>query len=162
MNYADPIKKLIEQRIEKVNTISPGVIRKVDLARWRANVQLKYTIQGVTLNLTDVPIALQNWKTGALHIAPTVGDVVLVGFSKYEIQKQLRNRDIVPVNELVLHNLAHAVILGGIHVESDTVPDLQAGEILISHKSGSYIKFTEDGYIDIGTPQKIRMEKVSS
>lgn len=152
MNYAEPIKTLIEQRIQKVNTLSVGVLKKVDLARWRADVQLKYTIQGVPLNLTDVPIALQSFKTGALHIAPTAGDVVLVGFSKYEIQKQLRNRDIVPVNELVLHNLAHAVILGGIHTESDTVPTLQAGEILISHKSGTYLKFCENGDLETNAP----------
>lgn len=162
MNYAEPIRKMIEQRIEKVNTLSVGVLKKIDLARWRADVQLKYTVQGVPLNLTDVPIALPAWKTGALHIAPTAGDVVLVGFSKYEIQKQLRNRDIVPVNELVLHNLQHAVVLGGIHTESDTVPAVQAGEILISHRSGSYIRFTEEGDIQIGAKGEIQMDKVIS
>jgi hypothetical protein len=148
VSVRDQVVGLIEDRIQKVNTLAMAVITKVDLARWQADIRLKHKIQDVTLDLTAVPIALQSYGTGAIHIAPAIGDVVLVGFSKHEIRKQLRNRDVVAVNELVLHNLNHAVIISGIHAESDTVPAVAAGEILISHKTGAYLKFKNDGSME--------------
>ena len=157
MSISQKITDLIESRIEKVNTLALGKITKVDLTRWRANVRIKNKIQDNEIELVNVPIALQAFGTGAIHIAPAVGDIVVVGFSKHEIQKQLGNRDIIPVNELVLHNLNHAVILSGIHTESDTVPAVAAGEILISHKSGSYILFKNNGAIEINSPVEVNV-----
>ncbi len=158
MNYAEPVLKLVAQRLASINTLALGRITKVNLATWRVSVRLKNKIQDNEIELVNVPIALQAFGTGALHIAPTVGDIVTVGFSKYEIQKQLRNRDIVPVNELVQHNLNHAVVLSGIYTESDTVPAVAAGEILISHKSGSSIRFKTNGDIEI-TASHIKLVK---
>ena len=159
MSISEKITGLIASRIEKVNTLALGRITKVNLATWRVSVRLKHKIQDNEIELVNVPIALQAFGTGALHIAPTVGDIVTVGFSKYEIQKQLRNRDIITVNELVQHNLNHAVILSGIHTESDTVPAVVAGEILISHKSGSSIRFKENGDVEI-TASNIKLVKM--
>jgi len=152
MNYSQSIVELINRRIEKVNTLALGRITKVDLATWRVSVRLKHKIQDNELELVNVPIAVQAFGAGALHIAPAVGDIVVVGFSKYELQKQLRNRDIVAVNELVQHNLNHAVILSGIHTESDTVPAVAVDEIVISHKSGTYLKFCANGDLETNAP----------
>jgi len=152
MSVASKITDLIESRIEKVNTLALGKITKVDLATWRVSVRLKNKIQDNELELVNVPIALQAFGAGALHIAPAVGDIVLVGFSKYELQKQLRNRDIVAVNELVQHNLNHAIVLSGVHTESDTVPAVATNEIVITHKSGTYFKFCANGDLETNAP----------
>lgn len=152
MNFADPVKSIIEQRVAKVNTIAIGKITKVNLAAWRADVRLKSKIQDCEIEIANVPIGLQTFAAGAVHIAPAVDDVVIVGFSKHELQKQLKNRDVVTVNELVLHNVNHAIILTGVHVETDAIPAVAAGEILIGHRSGSFIKFHNDGRIELHTP----------
>jgi phage baseplate assembly protein gpV len=152
MSVASKITGLIESRIEKVNTFALGKITKVDLATWCVSIRLKNKIQDNEIELVNVPIALQAFGAGALHIAPAVGDIVLVGFSKYELQKQLRNRDIVAVNELVQHNLNHAIVLSGVHTESDTVPAVAANEIVITHKSGTYLKFCANGDLETNAP----------
>ena len=160
MNFAEPVRKLIDERLASVNSVAVGVITKVNLVAWRADVRLKSKIQDCEIELANVPIGLQSFAAGAVHIAPAVGDVVIVGFSKHELQKQLRNRDVVAVNELVLHNINHAIILTGVYVETDAIPAVAAGEILIRHKSGSSIKFSANGEIEIYAT-KIRMRKRS-
>lgn len=152
VNYTDGIAEYIGRQVAKINTLAIGKITKVDLITWRADVRLKAKVGDQEIEIANVPIALQKFGAGAVHIAPTVGDIVLIGFSTREVKKQLRNRDIVAVNELVLHNVNHAIILSGIYVDSDTVQPISAGEMLISHKSGSYLKFKVDGGIEIYSP----------
>ncbi|PKG31386.1 hypothetical protein, partial [Methanoregula sp.] len=139
MNYTQCMAELIERRLSKINTLAIGTLTKVDLSKWRADVRLKTKIQGQNIEIANVPIALQMFSAGSLQIAPAVGDVVIIGVSKHEIQKQLRNRDLVEANEQVLYNINHAVILSGAYVESDAVPSVAANEILILHSSGSSI-----------------------
>lgn len=149
MNYTQGISELIDRKIANINAVVVGVITKIDLSKWRADVRLKAEIQGQKVEIANVPIALQMFAAGSLQIAPAAGDVVIVGISKHEIQKQLRNREIVQVNEQVLHNINHAVILSGVFVESDAVPAVAANEILIQHRSGSSIRFKANGDLDI-------------
>jgi len=147
--YAELVRSLIEPHIEKLNTLAIGKITSVDLATWRANVVLKSRIDGVLVELQNVPIAVQSFTAGSLHIAPAVGDIVLVGFSKYEVQSLLGDKEIQDVNQRILHNLNHAIIISGIHTMVDTIPAISANEILIQHKTGSYLKFKSDGSIEI-------------
>jgi hypothetical protein len=158
--YAELIKTLIDSRIEKVNTLAIGKITSIDLNTWRANVLLKSKIQDATIELRNVPIAVQGFGAGSIHIAPAVNDVVVVGFSKYEMQTQLGDKDLCDVNERILHNLNHAIILSGVHTEVDSIPEVAADEILIKHKSGSYLKFLADGSIELKTA-KFRVKKLS-
>jgi len=160
-NYAELIKTLIDSRIEKVNTLAVGKITSIDLNTWRANVLLKSKIQDSTIELQNVPIAVQGFGAGSIHIAPAVNDVVIVGFSKYELQVQLGDNDPCVVNERILHNLNHAIILSGVHTEVDSIPVVAADEILIEHKSGSYLKFKSDGSIEIKTTGINILEKTS-
>ncbi len=149
MNYSQGMVELIERRLSKINTLAIGTLTKVDLSKWRADVRLKTMIQGQRVEIANVPIALQMFAAGSLQIAPAAGDVVIIGTSKHEVQKQLRNREIIEANEQVLYNINHAVILSGVYVESDAVPTVAANEILLSHKSGSFIKFHSSGKIEI-------------
>lgn len=160
MSIAGKITDLIDARIAKINTISIGIVTKVDLETWRVSVRLKSRVQDTEIELLNVPVALQGYGAGAVLIAPAVGDIVVIGFSKHEIQKSLRNRDVVAVNDLVLHNANHAIVLSGVYAESDTVPAVTAGEILIRHASGSSIRFRANGDIDI-TGSHINLVKKS-
>jgi len=149
VSIAEKISDLIDRRIARVNTLSIAVVTKVDLGTWRVSVRLKHKIQDNEIELQNVPLALPAYGAGAVLIAPAVGDIVVVGFSKHELQKQLRNRDIVTANELVLHNANHAIVLAGAYAESDTVPTVAEGEMLLQHKSGSSIMFRANGDIEI-------------
>ena len=157
MNFAEPVSNLIEDRLEKINTLAVGVITKIDLSKWRADVRLKSMIDGQAVELANIPIALQMFAAGSLTIAPAVNDVVIVGFSKHEVQKQLKNREVVEVNERVLHNLNHAIIMSGVYVESDAVPTVAANEILIRHKTGSFIRFYASGKIEIHSDVEVEV-----
>jgi hypothetical protein len=147
--YAELVNGLIEQRVKKINTLALGKLTSVDLATWKADVLLKSKIQGEVIELQAVPIAVQNFAAGSIHIAPAVGDVVIVGYAKHEVQALLGDKEVQDVNERILHNLNHALIIGGIHTAVDIIPEISSNEILIRHKSGSYLKFKADGSIEI-------------
>jgi len=146
---AKKIAGMIEERIARVNTISPGKITEVHLDDWTVNVRLKHKVRGQEVEIFNVPVAPQSFGAGSLLIAPAVGDVVLVGFSKYELHEQLKNRDIVAVNELVKFNINHAIVLAGITTQTDSVPAVGSGEILLQHHSGAYLKIKDDGSMEL-------------
>lgn len=157
MNYTQNIAELIDRRVAKINALAVGVISKVHLSKWQADVRLKSKIDGQAVELANIPIALQMFAAGSLQIAPAVDDVVIVGFSKHEVQKQLKNREVVEVNERVLHNLNHAIIMSGVYVESDAVPTVAANEILLQHKTGSFIRFYASGKIEIHSDVEVEV-----
>ena len=145
----EKIKKLIDVKLDNINTVALGIITQVDNSKLRCNVKLKHKIQGQEIELFDVPIALQKFNDCVIAIAPKEGDIVLVAFSKYELEEQLKNRDPVDVNELLKFNINNAVVIAGIYTLVDSVPMINQDEILILHKSGNYIKFQQDGKIII-------------
>jgi len=146
---ADKIHKMIDDILEDVETVSLGIITSVDLAKLRCNVKLKHKIRRQEIELFDVPIAFPKFNDCVIAIAPKEGDVVLVVFSKYELEEQLKNREPVDVNELFKFNINNAIVIAGIYTLVDSVPAVNQDEILILHKSGNYIKFQQDGKIII-------------
>ena len=145
----DKISKLIDVKLDNINTVALGIITSVDLTKFRCNVKLKHKIQGQEIELFDVPIALPKFNDCVIAIAPKEGDVVLVVFSKYELEEQLKNREPVDVNELLRFNINNAIIIAGVYTQVDSIPSISQDEILILHKSGNYIKFQQDGKIII-------------
>lgn len=143
------IKKLIDVKLDNINTVALGIITQVDLSKMRCNVKLKHKIQGQEIELFDVPIAFLKFNDCSIIIAPKEGDVVLVVFSKYELEEQLKNKDAVDVNELLKFNLNNAIIFCGLFTLVDSIPSIGKDEILIQHKSKNYIKFQQDGKIII-------------
>ena len=141
----DSLIKLVESKIDEVNTAALGKITKVDLSKLRCNVKLKHRIQGNEIELFDVPVAVPKFHDSSIIVAPKEGDIVLVVFSKYELEEQLKNKDIVDVNELLKFNINNAVILFGIYTMVDEIPsELDEEVILIRHKSGNYILLDKD------------------
>ena len=146
---AEKIHKLIDEILEDVETVALGIITQVNLSKLRCNVKLKHKIRGQEIELFDVPIAFPKFNDCSVIIAPKEGDVVLVVFSKYELEEQLKNREPVDVNELLKFNINNAIVIAGIYTLVDSIPSISQDEILILHKSGNYIKFQQDGKIII-------------
>jgi len=145
----EQIRKLIDIKLDNLNTVSLGVITQVDLSKLRCNVKLKHKIQGNEIELFDVPIAVQKFADSSIIVAPKEGDVVIVLFSKYELEEQLKNKEVVDVNELLKFNINDAIVIAGIYTMVDQIPQLNQDEIIIQHSSGNYIKFQQDGKIVI-------------
>ena len=154
----DKISQLIDIKLDNINTVALGIITSVDLTKLRCNVKLKHKIQGQEIELFDVPIAFPKFNDCSVIIAPKEGDVVLVVFSKYELEEQLKNREPVDVNELLKFNINNAIAIAGIYTLVDSVPAVNQDEILIQHKSGHEIKLNLDEIIikhSSGTQVKI-------
>ena len=146
---ADKIRKLIEEELEDVETVALGIITQVDLQKPRCNVKLKHKIKGQEIELFDVPIVFPKFHGSSIIFAPHEGDVVLVVFSKYELEEQLKNRETVAVNEIFRFNVNNAIVIAGVYTLVDKIPPIQEDEILIWHRTGAYIKFKADGSIEI-------------
>jgi len=141
----DSLIKLVESKIDEINTVALGKITKVDLSKLRCNVKLKHKIQGNEIELFDVPVAVPKFHDSMIIVAPKEGDIVLVVFSKYELEEQLKNKDIVDVNELLKFNINNAIVIAGIYTAVDSIPEeLDEECILIKHESGSYFKFDHE------------------
>jgi hypothetical protein len=145
----EKIIRLIDSKLDEINTLALGKITQIDLSKLRCNVKLKHRIQGQEIELFDLPIAVPKFADSSITIAPAEGDICLVVFSKYELEEQLKNKDIVAVNEILQFNTNHAVVLTGIFTLVDQIPQINKDEILIWHKTGAYLKFKEDGSLEI-------------
>lgn len=120
----EKIIKLIDEKLSRLNTVALGIITSVDLSKMRCNVKLKHKIQGQEIELFDVPIACLKSTDKLIYVPVKEGDVVIVLFSKYELEEQLKNKQPVDVNELLKFNINNAIIFGGIFTLADAIPDL--------------------------------------
>ncbi|WP_290597031.1 MULTISPECIES: hypothetical protein [unclassified Archaeoglobus] len=149
----DELLKILDERIERklarMNTAALGVVTQVDLQKFRCNVKLKNKVHGKEVELFEVPIAVQKFGSGSVIVAPSEGDVVVIIFSKHELEEQLKNNEIVQVNEILRFGINNAIVIAGIHTLVDPIPQINQDEILIQHKSGNYIKFQQDGRVVI-------------
>jgi len=146
----DRIGQLIDKKLEGINTVALGIITQVDLPKMRCNVKLKHKIQGNEIELFDVPVAVPKFHDSCIILAPKEGDIVLVLFSKYELEEQLKNKQAVAVNELLKFNINNAIVVAGMFTLVDTVPaELDEESVLIKHKQGSYVKIDSQGNIEV-------------
>ncbi|MDD4255725.1 MAG: hypothetical protein PHP59_10185 [Methanofollis sp.] len=142
---AQALTTLIDGKIARLNTLDPAIVTGVDLDAWTVNVRLKHRRRGREITLSAVPVAPQRFGAGALWIAPAVGDIVLVAYSHYDLKKQLKNLDIVDVNEEIAFHLAHALVIAGLVPRTADVPAVPAGGILLQHQSGAGIEIDAAG-----------------
>lgn len=131
----DELLKIIDERIEaklnRLNTVALGIVTQVDNSKLRCNVKLKHKIQGNEIELFDVPIACLKSSVGTIYIPLQEGDVVLVLFSKYELEEQLKDKQAVAVNELLKFNINNAMVFCGVFTLADSIPSLQPNKINI-------------------------------
>ena len=145
---ADQIARLINSRIARIRTIDIGTISAVT-AHDRANVKIKHLVAGQVREHLDVAILPHGGAAGRIYTYPEVGDTVLIGYLQHEPGPQMEQRGIITeINEQAQY--LRPVILGTLPTTDD--PPRQtpaAGETLITHASGSYIRFRADGSIII-------------
>ncbi|AIY89883.1 Gp138 family membrane-puncturing spike protein [Geoglobus acetivorans] len=127
----DKLLRLIDAKLDNINTVALGIVTQVDNSRLRCNVKLKHKIQGNEIELFDVPIACLRSSVGTIYVPLREGDVVLVLFSKYELEEQLKNRDTVAVNELLRFNINDALVFGGLFTLADSIPSINPDRINI-------------------------------
>ncbi len=127
----EQIRKLVDIKLDNLNTVCLGKITQVDLTRLRCNVKLKHKIQGNEIELFDVPIACLKSSVGVIFVPPEEGDIVLILFSKYELEEQLKNKEVVDVNELLKFNLNNAIVFSGVFTLADSIPSIKPDKINI-------------------------------
>jgi len=155
----ETITELIEARIGQINTLDLGTVIAVNSDKMLVDVKLKHSVDDTEVILREVPIMYPQLGDSAVIILPTIGAVVLVGYTRYERGRQLKQAGVVKVNPLVQRQLTHALVLGGIGLVPSTLPTplAAAGEILIKHKSGSYIWFKDNGAIEIKSDVEVNV-----
>lgn len=149
MNLGQAILNAATRAVDRVNTCRVGVLSQVDLPRLRCNVLLKGLLQGQQVELFEVPIAVQAYHGSVLIVAPKVGDVVLVTFTKQDLERQLKTRDVVPVNERHQFSINNAVVIAGLYTLADTPPTVGEDEVLLHHASGTEYRIRQTGDIEI-------------
>ena len=127
----DKLLRLIDAKLDNINTVALGIVTQVDNSRLRCNAKLKHKVQGNEVELFDVPIACLRSSVGMIYVPLREGDVVLVLFSKYELEEQLKNRDTVAVNELLRFNINDALVFGGVFTLADSIPSINPDRINI-------------------------------
>lgn len=142
MSIVDKIKKLINEKLNEVNTFDLGKVTAIDNLKLQYNVKLKHKIGDNEIELFNVPLAPFMFNAGMILIALDIDDIVGIAFSKYEIKQQLKNKDIVDINEILKFDINNAIIVSGTFTDVDEIPsEFEDGAILIKHNSGNYIKF---------------------
>ncbi len=125
----DRIEKLIDKKLEGINTVALGIITQVDHSKLRCNVKLKHKIRGQEIELFDVPIACLKSSVGTIYIPLKEGDVVLVLFSKNQLEEQLKNKQAVAVNEMLKFNINNAIVFGGVFTLAESIPEINPNRI---------------------------------
>lgn len=164
MTIAEQVGNLIDKRIRRINTLDFALVVATHPEALRVDVVLKHkTSEQVDVVLKNVPVMASWFGQSGLFIAPDVGDTVLVGYSKYERERQVTGTNQVQVDPLTLHNLNNAVVLAGAPIPGvGLLPtDLAPGEIALLHRSGSYLKFEENGDLEIKASHIKMVQKTS-
>lgn len=145
---ADQIARLINSRVARIRTIDIGTISSVT-AYDHVNVKIKHLVAGQVIEHLDVPVIPHGGACGRIYTHPAVGDTVLIGYLQHEPGPQLEQRStITEINEQAQY--LRPAILATIPTADDPPQQTPAaGETLITHASGSYIRFRADGTITI-------------
>jgi len=159
------IKKYVNLRFNTLETSEVVIVESVDYTTWTCSVRpkAKMNMYGNTVDapiIMNVPIAVQKTGDSVILMPVKVGDVCLCVFSKYALDNILIDKSTNRVKIPRTFDVNDCILIGGLYTEIDTVPTISEGEMLIHHKSGSYIKFDLDGKLYIHA-KKIYMTESS-
>ena len=154
MDIVGLIKKHISKRLNSLETVQVVTVESVDYTSMRCSVRpkTKATISGTAKDrpiILNVPIAFQKSGDSVILLPPTVGDVGVVIFSKFALDHLLINPDTVEITIPRTFSINDAMYVGGLYLDTDTLPTIAEGEMLLHHHSGTEIRFTNDGKIYI-------------
>jgi hypothetical protein len=150
-SIAEKVALLVDQRLGRINTILIGSVTKVT-SPFLVDVKLSHQVGTASPQLLNVPVLHPKFGGSSIVICPAVGDMVLVGITKHDRDPLLTGKTNVPVNQYTSFSINNAVVLSGTFTSSSTPPSMVAGEILLQHATGSFIRFHSDGSIEIHSP----------
>lgn len=154
----EQIVYLIDKKINALNTVDIALVTEVHADQWTVDVRLKHTIDDAEIQIKNVPILHTRFGESMIVMLPLKGSVVLLAYTKYESARQLENDEVRTVNPLSKHQFSNAIVIGGLFTAAETIPHVVAeGEVLIHHKSGSYIWFKDSGAIEINSPVEVNV-----
>jgi hypothetical protein len=160
MKVTELIENGIEKRMEAIWTAIPAIVVKIDLATMHCDVRPKMKVTNPQTEqleelpiLQGVPISFQKGAGSVLLMPPEVGDVILVLFSKYALDNMLKDKQTVDHDDVRRFSIDDCVIVSGLYTSIDTIPALSTGEMGLFHKSGSCIKFSASGNIELKAPR---------
>lgn len=152
----DMIDKIVDLEIEQINTMIPGKIHKFYHERMRADVIIlaKQKLEGEEVEIPiilECPVIFPRVRDFYIRVPYKPGDVVYVGFSKHALDELLINGTSNGTKFNRMFSLDDAVVIGGLATETDSSinPNFVDDIVLESTKSGTLIKITPDGNIDI-------------
>jgi len=122
------IRDMIQYRLQSLWTAVPGIIVDINHTTLRCQVKVKLTMEfdngeiRKTPIIADVPIAFQKGKDAVVIPDYAVGDVVLLVFSRYALDKLLIDKDIRDPVFKRQFTIDDAIIVGGFFTEDDTIP----------------------------------------
>lgn len=148
MDAAEVIAQYVRDQVAGIRTLDIGTVSSVSGSL--VSVKVKHMVSGRVMEYVEVPVLPYGTGAGRLSVAPLVGDTVLIAFLMHELPPMLETAGHIPeINERIRYT--NPVVLTVLDTHDD-IPDLQPapGEMLLQHRSGSYIRFGTDGSLEIG------------
>lgn len=163
MDIIGLIKKYIEERFRRLETMEIVIITEVDYSTYTCSVRPKARVGvlGVPTEMpviAGVPIAIQKSGGSSVLMPIRVGDVCVAIFSKHALDNLLVNREVTTVTIPRNFDINDCMVIAGVFIETEKVPNILDGEMLLKHESGSYIKFSSNGDITIHTAGNIELK----
>ena len=145
------VKRLIADALNSVSTAEVVVVQTVSDDRKYCSVMPKRLASDGTNSpiIKHVPILYQKSGDSVILIPPKIGDVGMVITNKFALDTLLIDNGANPLKSSRQFSVNDIVYVGGIFTEINSIPDIEDGEIIIHHQSGTQIKFTNDGKIYI-------------
>lgn len=146
MSLKDTIKRLIGRETERMWTCALGKILKVN-SPLTCNVEVMIRSKAEPIILKEVPIAANRFGDSITITKPAQDDIVMVVFTKYNFNTTYTQEEKTSIDARKFH-ISNAFIISGLYTlpnEDSDIENLNPGEILMKHKSGSYLKFDKDG-----------------
>ncbi|QTL96568.1 hypothetical protein GM661_00575 [Iocasia frigidifontis] len=149
------IRKVIDDKLDKLNVALPARILKYDSSKLRGNIELlaKKELNGEQVTyppILEVPVS--SIRAGTFVIIPPYqkGDVVQVLFNQKALDKLLITGEPEEVQYKRSFSLDDAVIIGGLQVEqADDLPNVGENLYIGSQDGETNIEITPGGEINI-------------
>jgi hypothetical protein len=138
VSIPDHTRNMILELVRGVWTLCPGVITKVN-SGMTVGVKIKIErIDNPYLELEDVPMVFPRGGTSMVLLPVAVGDVVLVGFSKFNLDTLITNTQVVQrdIDSEEYFNREYAIVLAGFVLANETNINWPVGQMMLTGRVG--------------------------
>lgn len=146
------IQEIIDAKLNGMWTAAIGTVTKVGTRNVDVQIKNKIMIDNEEEEfpiIRDVPVHFPHTANLSVVSPLAIDDVVLLIFTKYNSQGLLDSSNVLLSTDSRQFSLNDCICIPGFFLSTDVLPEVNEGEGIISHKSGSQIKFKSDGSIEI-------------